>query len=67
MSAKATDYHKRLSDFITEFVFPAEAAYDSYRHEAGPDDHTVPPIIEELRIKAKELACGTCSCRPNRA
>ena len=24
MSAKAQDYHKRLSDFITEFVFPAE-------------------------------------------
>ena len=37
MSAKATDYHKRLSDFMTEYVFPAEAAYDSYRHEAGPD------------------------------
>ena len=54
MSAKATDYHKRLSDFMTEFVFPAEAAYDNYRHEAGPGDHTVPPVIEELKVKAKE-------------
>ena len=24
MSAKAQDYHKRLSAFMTEFVFPAE-------------------------------------------
>ncbi len=54
MSAKATDYHKRLSDFMTEFVFPAEAAYDNYRHEAGPNNHTVPPVIEELKTKAKE-------------
>ncbi len=53
MSAKATDYHKRLSDFMTEYVFPAEADYDKYRHEAGPHDHSVPPIVEELKTKAK--------------
>jgi acyl-CoA dehydrogenase len=53
MSAKASDYHKRLSDFMTEYVFPAEAEYDKYRDEAGPLDHTVPPIIEELKIKAR--------------
>ena len=53
MSAKANDYHKRLSDFMTEYVFPAEADYDKYRHEAGPHDHSVPPIIEELKTKAK--------------
>jgi alkylation response protein AidB-like acyl-CoA dehydrogenase len=54
MSAKASDYHKRLSDFMTEHVFPAEADYDKHRHEAGPSDHTVPPVIEELKAKAKE-------------
>jgi alkylation response protein AidB-like acyl-CoA dehydrogenase len=54
MSVKASDYHKRLSDFMTEYVFPAEADYDSYRHDAGPNDHTVPPVIEELKTKAKE-------------
>jgi acyl-CoA dehydrogenase len=54
MSAKASDYHKRLSAFMTEFVFPAEADYDRYREEAGPQDHTVPAIIEELKTKAKE-------------
>jgi hypothetical protein len=63
MSAKASDYHKRLSEFITDYVFPAEAEYDKYREEAGPNDHTVPPVIEELKVKAKPPACGTCSCR----
>ena len=53
MSAKASDYHKRLSEFITDYVFPAEAEYHHYRHEAGRHDHTVPPIIEELKTKAK--------------
>jgi acyl-CoA dehydrogenase len=53
MSAKGSDYHKRLSDFMTEYVFPAETDYDEYRHEAGPYDHSVPPIIEELKNKAK--------------
>ncbi|MDT5300251.1 MAG: acyl-CoA dehydrogenase [Mycobacterium sp.] len=54
MSAKGQDYHKRLTEFMTEFVFPAEASYDAYRHEKGPDDHTVPPVVEELKLKAKE-------------
>ncbi|WP_264916081.1 acyl-CoA dehydrogenase family protein, partial [Mycobacterium kiyosense] len=54
MSAKASDYHKKLSDFMTEYVFPAEAEYDRYRHEAGPDDFTVPPVVEELKVKARE-------------
>ena len=54
MSAKAQDYHKRLTAFMTEFVFPAEEAYDRYRQEAGPDDHTVPTVIEELKALAKE-------------
>ncbi len=54
MSAKAQDYHKRLSAFMTEFVFPAESDYERYRREAGAADHTVPPIIEELKILAKE-------------
>jgi acyl-CoA dehydrogenase len=53
MSAKASDYHKRLSEFIIDHVFPAEAEYDHYREQAGPNDHTVPPVIEDLKVKAK--------------
>ena len=54
MSAKAAEYHKRLSDFMVEFVFPAEESYHRYREEAGPKDHTVPPVVEELKKQAKE-------------
>ncbi len=54
MSATAADYHQRLTDFMVEHVIPAEEAYDRYRLQAGPDDHTVPPVIEELKKLAKE-------------
>ncbi|ANW68112.1 acyl-CoA dehydrogenase [Mycobacterium sp. djl-10] len=54
MSAKAQDYHRRLTAFMTDHVIPAEAAYDAYREEAGPKDFTVPPVVEELKAKARE-------------
>ena len=54
MSARGQEYHERLTDFMTEFVFPAEQSYDAYRLKAGPDDHTVPPVVEELKAQAKE-------------
>ena len=67
MSAKAQDSHKRLTAFMTEFVFPAEQVYDRYRREAGPDDHTVPPVIEELQdTPPRNGGCGTCFCPPFR-
>lgn len=54
MSAKAQDYHQRLTDFMTEHVFGAEAEYHRYREEKGPKDHTVPPVVEDLKKIAKE-------------
>ncbi|MDH6247474.1 acyl-CoA dehydrogenase [Mycobacterium sp. OTB74] len=54
LSAKAQDYQDRLTEFMTELVFPAEAEYDRYRHAAGPDDHTVPPVVEELKVEARK-------------
>jgi len=53
MSAKAQDYHDRLTAFMVEHVFPAERAYDAYREEKGPKDFTVPPVVEELKKLAK--------------
>ena len=53
-SAKAQDYHKRLTEFMVEHVFPAEESYDAYRAQAGPGDFTVPPVVEELKKLAKE-------------
>ena len=53
-SAKAVQLYDALVDFMREEVFPAEESYDAYRAEVGPDDHTVPPVIEELKVKARE-------------
>ncbi len=48
-SDKALELRDRLVDFMHSHVFPAEHAYEEYRRQAGPDDHTVPPVVEELR------------------
>ena len=52
-SARAVDYLGRLQDFMDSEVFPAEAAYDEYRREKGVDDHTLPPVVEELKVSAR--------------
>ncbi len=54
MSAKAADYHRRLTEFMVEEVLPAEKKYDEYRAAAGPGDFTVPPVVEELKVKARQ-------------
>jgi len=54
MSAKAADYHRRLTEFMVGEVLPAEKSYDDYRTAAGPGDFTVPPVVEELKKKARE-------------
>jgi acyl-CoA dehydrogenase len=53
-SAQAVQLYDALVDFMREEVFPAEESYDAYRAEVGPEDHTVPPVIEELKVKARE-------------
>ena len=59
MSAKGQDYYDRLTAFMTEHVFPAEASYEAYRHEMGRDDHTVPPVVEDLKKLAREQGLWT--------
>lgn len=54
MSAKGADYHQRLTEFMISEVLPARAAYDEYRAAAGPQSHTVPPVVEELKAKARQ-------------
>jgi acyl-CoA dehydrogenase len=53
-----SDQARRLFDemvaFVRDEVLPAEADYHRYRVEVGPDDHTVPPVVEELKVKARE-------------
>jgi acyl-CoA dehydrogenase len=52
-SAKADDYLGRLHEFMDEHVFPAESEYAAYRRKAGPDDHSVPPVVERLKTEAR--------------
>ena len=52
-SPKAQDYLGRLQSFMDERVFPAEKAYDAYRNEKGYGDHTLPPVVEELKAEAR--------------
>ena len=53
-SAKAVELHAALLEFMRDEVFPAEAAFESYRAELGPDDDPVPPVIEELKAEARD-------------
>ena len=41
MSAKAHDYHKRLSDFMMDSSSRPRPTTTATAHEAGPKDHTV--------------------------
>ena len=52
-SARALELHARMLSFMREHVLPAEAEYDAYRREAGPDDHVVPPVVERLKKQAQ--------------
>ena len=54
-SDRAVELEALLTRFLAEHVFPAEAAYDEYRAAAGPDDATLPPVVEDLKQRAKEL------------
>ncbi len=52
-SARAVELHARMLSFMREHVLPAEAEYDAYRRQAGPDDHVVPPVVERLKKQAQ--------------
>jgi len=52
-SAVARDHLERLHAFMEECVHPAEAEYAEDRLARGPHDHTVPPVVEELKTEAR--------------
>jgi acyl-CoA dehydrogenase len=52
-SARAVELQDRMLVFMHEHVLPAEARYLASRRQAGPDDHVVPPVIEELKKQAQ--------------
>ncbi|WP_016935174.1 acyl-CoA dehydrogenase family protein [Rhodococcus sp. R1101] len=52
-SPRALELEQTLVDFMHSHVFPAEHEYETYRRNVGPDDHTVPPVIETLKHEAR--------------
>jgi acyl-CoA dehydrogenase len=52
-SPRAQELRADLVDFMHEHVFPAEPSYHAYRAAAGPDDHSVPPVVEDLKAEAR--------------
>ncbi|HEY7101203.1 MAG TPA: acyl-CoA dehydrogenase family protein [Mycobacteriales bacterium] len=52
-SDRARELHDRMLEFMRERVLPAEADYHAHRAKAGPDDHSVPPVVEELKAEAR--------------
>ena len=56
-SEAAQRHYDAMLAFLREDVLPSEASYETFRHETAqqrPGDHTVPPVIEELKTKARE-------------
>jgi acyl-CoA dehydrogenase len=54
-SATASEHLDRLRAFMDERVFPAEPVYAEQRAKlrAEGDEHTVPPVVEELKAEAR--------------
>ena len=55
LSPKATEYLAKLQAFMNSEVFPAESIYQKERaaFAAAGTPHALPPIIEELKVKAR--------------
>ncbi len=51
MSDQAREYHQRLTAFMDEHVYPIEEEF--YRQVAEGDRWQVPPVMEELKSKAR--------------
>jgi len=54
-STRAQLLLERMRAFVQDEVLPAEAVYRAQRLAAGPDDHHVPAVVEELKAKARAL------------
>ncbi len=53
-SEAAQRHHEAMLAFMREEVLPAEPVYERQREEAGSADTSAPPVIEELKAKARE-------------
>jgi acyl-CoA dehydrogenase len=52
-SPRCEDFKQRLTRFMDEHIYPAEAVYERQLRESG-DPHHQPAIMEELKVRARE-------------
>src|SRR3989442_1026198 len=52
LSDRCRDFQARLTAFMEERVYPAEAVYEEQLVESG-DPHAQPPVMEELKEDAR--------------
>ena len=57
LSAKTGEYASKLQSFMDSEVFPSEAVYADQRAQlrAAGNPHGLPPVVEELKVKARAL------------
>lgn len=53
-SERATDLLGRMQRFLEDHVLPAEVTYAEQRAAAATDDRTVPAVVEDLKLIARE-------------
>ena len=52
-SQRCSEFKERLTAFMDDHVYPAEAVYERQLKDSG-DAHTQPPIMDELKARAHE-------------
>lgn len=66
MPERAKEAYIRLVDFVENDVIPAEAVYSKQLGIGEKRFQVVPPVIDELKAKAKSLGlwnmCGYFGC-----
>ena len=54
-SEKTEEWRSRLQAFMDEQVMPSESVYRSQMEDVGHDPAVTPPVVEDLKVKAKKL------------
>ena len=52
-SERSLEYQGKLTEFMDECIYPAEAVYEQQMRESG-DPHHFPAILDELKAEAKK-------------
>ncbi len=53
LTDRCKEFQERLTAFMDEYVYPAEAVHTHQMQESG-DPHFHPPIVEELKLEARQ-------------